>query len=349
MRLEGRVMPEIHIRALENRITIPNRISKLVNLHTSNGDYLRDMFGEQFSYGHREILLKHCGLDYSTQLIGNLQHGVFGPEDRIDFRTPRYLSGRRTHFWVYSKETETQGRSEGFKNVVAIGSPWLYLREAVARNEQALESTAGILVMPSHSQTSIVSSSSVIQKQERAKSFRKIIGTQKATVLLHAVDICDPETTEAYLDEGFRVLCIGSSSHIPRWSPSGNRIRSLHKLMSLMRTHTHLLTDDYGTHLFYAINMNMKIGIYPEIREHSSLEEFSSGRTIDQDALDSASIMRFLERKMPDSINQFTGSEKYQGIANELLGKESILNSAELLETLVYRKNIFPISSVQPW
>lgn len=342
-------MPEIQIRAIEKLVTIPNKVSKFLSLHTSNGNYLREMFSEQFAYGHREILLKYCGLDYSTQLIGNLQHGVFNQEQKIDFRTPRYLSGRRTNYWVFSKQTEAQGKSKGYSNVTAIGSPWFYLREAVQRIEQTKQVAEGFLVMPSHSQTTVVSVSSVSQKKERAKSFRRIIGNQRATVLLHAVDICDPETTEAYLDEGFRVLCIGSSSHLPRWSSSGNRIRSLYKLLSLMESHTHLLTDDYGTHLFYAIDMNLKIGIFPEVRKLSVLEELSSGRVSNQETLDLASNLNFLKRKMPEAINQFTGSEKYQDIANELLGKESILTPTELLDTLVYRKNVFPMSNIQPW
>lgn len=342
-------MPEIQFSRVEQSLKIPDKVAKFVNLHTRSGDYMRNMFSEQFGYGHREILLKYCGLDFSTQLLGNLQHGVMFDHLFLDFRTPRYLGMRKSKFWVFSKEYEKLGRSLGNKNVIAIGAPWLYLRDSVEKEPQQYQKAEGILVMPGHSSGPYASLSSVAEKKKRAKAFRQIVGTQKATVCLHATDFSNPDTTEAFLDEGFRVICVGSSNTLPFWTEAGNRIRTLYKLMSLMNSHTQLLTDRQGTHVFYAINMGLEIGIFPEINKFSRLNDLSGIKGLPDDAFYKKEEMIYLTEKMPEMLNQFTESGKYIDISNEVLGRNAVMCPEDLLEVLDYRKNVYPISGIQPW
>ena len=125
-------MPEIDFQwAKRMTSVIPDKLVSVIRTHAKSGDFARNMYSEQFAYGHREILLKYCGIDYSAQLIGNLQHGILGPNEPIDFRTPRFLGGFKSKFYVYSQVTESQGRESGFSNVYAIGSPWLYLKKSI--------------------------------------------------------------------------------------------------------------------------------------------------------------------------------------------------------------------------
>lgn len=271
-------MPEIHFSAFERLFTVPDKIVKLVNFHASNGEYMRNFFGEQFAYGHREILLKYCGIDFSAQLLGTLQHGVLGYKQVEEWLSPRYFGGRKSFYWVYSHESQKMGRAQGHKNVVAIGAPWLYLRKSVDSSLTGKLKQDRVLIMPSHSQAVYVSKAVEFEKKRQAKAFREVVGSRNATVCLHAIDFCDPELLEAYMDEGFDVICIGSSSFSPAWTESGNRIGSLGKLMRLMGAHSHMLTNSYGSHLFYAIDMGMSIGIYPEIGILNGIDDIS-GRT----------------------------------------------------------------------
>ena len=343
-------MTEFKASKLENLIKVPQKIAKLVNLYAGDGDYSRRMFGEQFAYGHREILLKYCGLDFSTQIIGNLQHGVYGYKQKIDFRSPRFIGGKPSTFWVYSKMYEEIGKSLGHDNVTAIGAPWLYLRKSISEEMKSISTKNEILVMPSHSQSTYVSVSSAGEKRKRAKAFRDVIGPQQATVCLYAMDICDPEVVEAYFDEGFRITCIGSSIHHPSWSQSGNRIRSLNKLMTLMKSHRTLVTDSYGSHLLYGITMGMEIGVFPEIRKLSKVEEMYGKRMEDyEEVKELSNELEFFSIYMPESINNVYGSSSYLPIANEILGLESMMEPAELRSVLDYRKGIYPISQIQPW
>ena len=343
-------MTDFKASKLENLIKVPQKIAKLVNLYAVDGDYSRRMFGEQFAYGHREILLKYCGLDFSTQIIGNLQHGVYGYKQQIDFRRPRFIGGKPSTFWVYSKMYKEIGKSLGHDNVTAIGAPWLYLRKCISEEMKSISTKNEILVMPSHSQSTNVSVSSAGEKRKRAKAFRDVIGPQQATVCLYAMDICDPEVVEAYFDEGFRITCIGSSIHHPSWSQSGNRIRSLNKLMTLMKSHQTLVTDSYGSHLLYGITMGMEIGVFPEIRKLSKVEEMYGKRMEDyEEVKDLSNELEFFNIYMPESINNVYGSSSYLPIANEILGLESMMEPAELRSVLDYRKGVYPISQIQPW
>ena len=343
------MVPEIQESKFEKFIRFPDKLAKIVSLHATSGEYMRNMFGEQFAYGQREILLKYCGLDFSTQILGNLQHGVFGNKIPIDFRTPRYLTGRKSSFWVYSKETENLGRSLGYENVIAIGAPWFYLRDSVCLNKDYTRTRDGILVMPAHTTPSAISISTKREKKQRADAFRHIVGSEKATVCLHATDYCDPETTESFTEAGFKVTCIGTSSLNPRWSQTGNRIGSLGTLMNLMSSHASLLTDDFGTHLFYATDLGMRIGIFPKIREQLRVAYVSEGELDFVDSVQVKNDLTFIKKAMPESVDQFTDSDKYLSLANQLLGRESVLSPTDLRRTLIYRKNVFPISSVQPW
>jgi hypothetical protein len=342
-------LPEIHFSGFEKKVTINDKVVKFAALHGKSGDYLRNMFGEQFAYGHREILLKYCGLDFSTQLLGNLQHGVHAHEQKIDFRSPRYSSGRKSLYWVFSKTVEELGRKSGHTNIRAIGAPWFYLRDSINLDLENRTPSGGVLIMLSHSQSTAFSVSTLNEKSQRAKALRAIVGPSAATVCLHAVDFCDPETTNAFKGEGFDVTCIGSSSFVPRWSQSGNRIRSLYTLLNLMMSHTKLLTDDYGSHLFYAIDMGLEIGIHTDLRDYLRIEDALSGRTKHADLDDIVNNRKYLRDFMPESINGFTDSKKYQALADEKLGRDSVLTPHRLLDVLHYRKNVYPVSTVQPW
>ena len=342
-------MAEIRFSTTENFFKFPSKFATLVNLHTADGLYLKSMFGEQFAYGHREILLKYCGLDFSVQLLGNLQHGVDGRDSELDYRVPRYSLLRKSTHWVYSESYERNAKLLGYKNVVAIGAPWLYLKDSTVQNIEDIPKSNKILVMPSHSQVVFVTTTTLRQKKQRARAFRKVVGSQEATVCLHAIDFCDPEITESFIDEGFRVICIGSSSHSPKWSEAGNRIGTLYKLMTLMKSHSHLVTDSYGSHLIYAIDMGMRIGIYPEILQYFGTKDISERKNPFFETEQRAKDLVFFKRNMPEALGQVTDSRKYKEISDEVLGRNKVRSPSELLEVLVYRKNVFPITPVQPW
>ena len=339
-------MPEIRFPIAENlsRIVM-DKLSVQISLHAKGGASAKAMYSEQFAYGHREILLKYSGLSYSAQLLGNLQHGVYGPKDVIDFKVPKFLGGRASKFWVWSKDTESQARRCGFKNVYAIGSPWLYLRAATgSRNRSGFIDKKKVLIMGGHSQTNAWDATSKSQKRELARQYREIVGPSEATVCLHAVDFCDLDTRNAYLEYNFFVTCLGSAQSTVPWTQASNRTRMLLELIRLMESHSHFLTDDFSTQLFYAISMGMEIAIYPELLFH---KKYHSPKA--QNPNKPINHLDYLSRHMPGSLNQFGDASALEDIAKEVLGVDSLMAPSELREVLDYRLNVYPDSSIEPW
>ncbi len=53
---------------------------------------------------------------------------------------------------------------------------------------------------------------------------------------------------------------------------------------------------------------------------------------------------------MPRVVNGFSEAKDYVDLVNQLLGKDSMLESAELKELLDYRKNVYKLpKNDRPW
>jgi hypothetical protein len=328
------------------------RLVNLIALILKEEKFLQTRFVENFVYGHQEILLEYCGLELSTQIIGVIQHGAKLPITAENIQTPKYISGYRTKYWAWSKTTEELAKSKGLKHVKAIGAPWLYLRKG--SNEQKYEKSLRkerVLIMPSHSTGNAVDMADSESKSFRAKLFREAIGNRTATVCLHPADYCDPTTRRAFEACDFKLTCIGSSNFDPPWSPVANRIASLKELLSLMNTHTHYVSDGYGTSMIYAIDLDMKIGVFPEIRHLQKLNANSTNKNFDYANGKYLEVgSKLVEDYFPRAINEFVQGSVYRDLADTVLGVDSILSPEELRDTLDYRLNIYRLSgNFQPW
>ena len=85
---------------------ISARIVNLIALITKEDNFLRNRYAENFAYGHQEILLKYCGLELSSQIIGVVQHGGNLPISSENISTPRFINGYQSKYWAWSKTTQ---------------------------------------------------------------------------------------------------------------------------------------------------------------------------------------------------------------------------------------------------
>lgn len=342
---------EVKDGVITRNFRTPDFLAKLFQLYSKSEFNRMNMFSEQFGYGHREILLKYCGLDYSVQLLGVLQHGLMYelPYYR-DFSTPRFLNGKRTPYWVFSREMEQFGLREGFKSVKAIGAPWMYLRKATSLSFLKSQfRDKRVLVMPGHTAGAFVSKSGKELRRKRAALFREVVGSIEATVCLHANDFCDLEARESYLQQGFEVTCIGNTSLQPVWSPASSRIRMLFNLMTLLGSHSTLVTDRFGTHVFYGIDMGLKIGIFPEISELEKVMDISGRKDTAIDDKLRLFELEYIRENLPEALDGFANAYLFESYKDEVLGKHCVLDPTELKSLLQYRKNVFPNLELQPW
>lgn len=319
--------------------SLPLKLTRFLQINLRDSTTLLNLYPEQFAYGHREILLDECGLDYSTQLIGNLQHG-FWDINTFDFRSPRFIGGRESSTWVFSKDLEKIGRKRGFGKVHAIGAPWLYLKKRFEEKESDQPLTKKkVLVMPGHSQSNFYDRSSKEMILKRASLFREVAGNHEATVCLHPIDFLNSFTRIAFIEQGFEVTCLGLSSLSPVWSPAADRIKFLENLFYLMSDHSHYITDDAGTSLFYALNMRLDTAVFPEIRRELDTTSIKGAEGNNAEYLSWSE--RYLEENFPEIINGFGSNENSYKLADVLLGLDCLKDKDDLLEILDYRKNVY--------
>lgn len=341
-------MPEFKFTTINKLSPIFNeRILRFAMLHSRDSLIAKEMFVEQFVYGHREILLKHAGLDYSNQIIGVIQHGMYYSGE-LNYETPRFIGGKKTKLYVFSKKDQEIAESRGHSHVYAIGAPWLYLKKSLESSRTfPPKGEESVLIMPYHSQSAVPDVSNLHSKLARAKAFRDVIGSVQSTVCLHSVDFLDPTARNAFKEYGFDVTCIGSTAGLA-WSPSGGRVTALTSLFNLMSQHTHYLTDSVGTSLFYAVNMGMKIGIFPEIRDLIELNQMIQG--VYSDEIDKQLNYDYIEDHFRNAKGTFVSSAEFLQITNQVLGADSLLEPSALKETLDYRSGIYPKEiGIEPW
>jgi hypothetical protein len=295
-------------------------------------------FKEQFAYGQLEILLDYLGLDYSYSLAGRLQHGSWYPNSRESFLTP--ISRLRFQpFWVYSKRLEEIANQANLKHVRAIGAPWYYMKHNINEKKLSDSSYESILIMPQHSTVNYINKSSVTLKNIRAKEFRSLVGNKNATVCLYYMDYLDLITRESFLNQGFEVTCLGMGNNEVPWSPQGSRREFLYNLYNLMIRHTHFAGEAFSTSLFYAMDLNLKIGIFPELRRF--VEFGSNGYSQSKDSLiekDENSINYFKKGVLNSSIGNFNYSEEYETEIENFLGKSAVMKPDQLIKILKFNK-----------
>ena len=342
------IMTEFKFNMIEKLSPLfSERILRFAMMHSKDSTIAKEMFAEQFVYGHREILLKHAGLDYSNQIIGVIQHGMYYSGE-LNYETPRFIGGKKTKLYVFSSRDQEIAQSLGHRHVYAIGAPWLYLKNSLETSRTfPSEGEESVLIMPYHSQSAVPDVSNLNTKFARAKAFRDAIGSMQSTVCLHSVDFLDPNARTAFEEYGFDVTCIGSTAGLP-WSPSGGRVTALASLHNLMSQHTHYLTDSVGTSLFYAANMGMKIGIFPEIRNFIELNQMIQG--VYSDEIDKKLNYDYIDAYFSNANDRFVSGAEFVQITNQVLGADCLLEPDELKEILDYRSGVYSKEiGIEPW
>ena len=345
-------MPEISSKSPLIRFGnfVPGGLSNLIAKHSHGVGSSDRMFAEQFNYGHREIMLQYMGLDFSHQLIGNLQHGSFPPGYEVDFRTPRYLWGRKSKHWVFSKYLESNASLKGFRNVIAIGAPWIYIPKSkvLTSSNENIKSNR-VLIMPMHSQGDSINQSTFESKINRAKLFRSAVGDREATVCLHYFDYLDQDTRKSFEAVGFNVTCLGLGSIPTPWSNATSRLTFLPRLMKLMSEHQYYLTDGFGTSLFYALDSGMEVSVEIQIGFELSLGANGVRTRVDSELPLKKTVLKYLEINLPNTLGRYCAPNEYVKISDVWLGKNCFRSPEDLRSVIDYRSGVYPDIDERVW
>ena len=225
------------------------------------------LYGEQFAYGHREILLEYAELPDNKMFAAIIPHGKIAPHllDPISLQYDASNQELLTLLWRDDAKNEPIENTPS--KIDSIGAPILYAllnlnitREQIKQNiltavnkahkigeEKDLIEFNKILYMPLHSWDGEVHPHRIYDDSIVAK-----FAPSKVTVLLGFLDFCNPETFSFYKNLGFNVVCCGVRASKVTGSPAGGRTRFLYNLLKFIGSHDIVISNEFTTGLIYA-------------------------------------------------------------------------------------------------
>lgn len=238
------------------------------------------LYGEQFAYGHREVLLEYCNLPRSLIFKAHIPHGKISPNFLDPIQRILYPDGKPVLQLLWREDSESEAAALEILNVRSVGATFLYAlaNEGYSLNEirELLWASASnfdwptskrqqhvyikdaktIVYMPMHSWDGDV-------RKHLVNPESPLLGVppKTITVLLGFLDFCDPAVRKVYTDLGWRVTCAGARSSKVAGSPAGGRASFLPNLYSIFKECELVISDEFTTGLFYAMAMGRKVGI----------------------------------------------------------------------------------------
>lgn len=283
--------------------------------------YLLDTCGMQFCYGQREILLKIMDERFSKMFPVVLQHGVYAQNSQIERGvawTPRRTFLSRFRFVCFSEFDERAIRSQGLKDVVPIGAPWLYLNNSV---HESTSNNVGFF--PKHYNLTEESQHNTISDiKNRVEEIQSKFAGMKLTVFLYLSEFLMQEWHVASRLLNFEIFCAGLPVGNPVFSNHSSRTRFLPNLKEKMSKMEICVFDSYSSAIIYAGSLGKTVMLI------ESLDTLVANKRSP------------FERDMLRRIGQFTNSEgmiegeNFCDFSLSSLGAGSLRSANQLKEIL---------------
>jgi hypothetical protein len=324
-------MPEISSTRWAFNGSLPKRFLSILNKFSNTTLNLEIMiFHHQFSYGMREIFLEFMGLSDDFIFLGTMQHGINFPGFDYPWESPRYPYFKKTKSWVWSENELKIARAQGVMNAAVIGAPWLYMNQS----KIPILPKKDTLIMPSHQNAGFQKHYSYAEKRKFVNYFSLKSNPDTSTVCLQYLDFLDIEFRNLFMEKGYEITCAGIPGHDSESgsSTAGNRSNFLYNLRALMESHETLLTDTVGTHVYYAIERGMKIGIFYEankFRPSQTNHGFGDFQAIER---------RKIESSFRGALNTVSPPVSYLPEVNEMLGVNNMLSKNQLLDVMDFKR-----------
>jgi hypothetical protein len=310
---------------------LPKRLLSTFNKFSNTTPNLEIIiFHHQFGFGMREILLEFMRLPDDFIFLGVMQHGANLPGSDYPWKSPRYPYFKKTKSWVWSERELKIAHAQGVKNATAIGAPWLYMNQS----KIPILPKKDTLIMPSHQNTGFQKHSSYAEKRKFVNYFSLKSNPDTSTVCLHYLDFLDTEFRNLFMEKGYEITCAGIPGYENEtgFSAAGDRSNFLYNLRALMESHETLLTDSVGTHVYYAIERGMKIGIFYEANEFRPSQTnhgFGDFQAIER---------RKIESSFRGALNTVSPPVNYLPEVNEMLGVNDMLSKNQLLDVMDFKR-----------
>ena len=264
---------------------------------------------ENIDYGNLYILNEYAGVPFGTKIVGRIQHGW-----AVGFKSGTAYANNFMDSFVWSENTEAWAIDKGWKNMKAIGAPWLYLL-AILEKDGWLGKKLELIESRSIDQLWVYGLHSMSIDDGIQRDLIHFLESARTTgkgniaVLLSYTDF--DGLSKATFDR-FSDLQIFTLGHRRNLSSANSH---LYRLFDLLRNTKEVYLDHPSTLLLYAITLNCEVRWIPNssftLAKQYAIEVEGSLLT----------ELLGLERINPSKYKQF---------AYECLGKESFKSPKEL-------------------
>jgi FkbM family methyltransferase len=202
-------------------------------------------------YGASAAAARYCGFAHPPKTPrGYWMHG-WGPKQYLEFKDPILyfgpvdLKGKEDYHWVSRKDEEALLRSNGYRNVKAIGLPIVY-----APRTEVVRRPGSLLVMPAHSGDD---STSEFRAEEYAEEIARIRhGFSEVWICIHPSCWEHGYWVEAFKKRGFPL--VQGALYTDR--------NALERLARLLSSFEYVTTNGTGSHIAYAAYFGAKVSLY---------------------------------------------------------------------------------------
>ncbi len=262
--------------------------------------------------------------------MGMLQHGFQPTYEAWDAKTPR-VEGlfKRSPLWVFSQERADYLQLSGFRNVIAIGAPWLYLPK-ITNSKNNLLKDHKYIVFPAHTNFSIKAPNNS-QIRKKIQFWKELAGDSSLTICLYWSDFLEPGWQQIAQEENVNVTLAGLGGLAPVWSQHPTRINFLYTVRELMLKHTHAIFETFTSPIFYAISSNLNVGYFPEVLTE---QEVARGEILDGH--------KWIALNYPEIVGRFVDSNSLMERSDKMLGVDVKRSPLELKEILSPQEGVVP-------
>ena len=206
-------------------------------------------------YGHRQILAEYCGEDPNRPLPMFLQHGTTLGNPIME--QGRLVSWLRSRLLVWGAADERRAKEFGYDGALAIGAPFLYLRDMLGVPSQPAEPSTIFYPYHSTEKSTVEGSHGTLVETVLERE------TAPVTACLYWVEFENPEIRRFYEQAGMRVVCHGR-----REDPG-----FLRRQFDEMSRHNRVITNRICTAAFYGGALEREVEVYGNFFARSGQHE----------------------------------------------------------------------------
>lgn len=235
---------------------------------------IRDrIFGVEYPdnsfYGHAAILKSYAGVSLLYRVPGVVQHGWVGDNCGIYGNISEHGERERAAtYFIWNRRNLARCRELGYRNAVAIGSPFLYLPDREPSGGEVLP--RGLLLLPAHS----CEWTRLVDPRESYRRYLDEVAEllslfEPVSVCLYWYDMENEEVVSLFQERKIEVVSFGHRSRSPDF---------LYNFRRIVGRYAYVSSNYFGSPVFYALSMGKKAFVFGSRFAYKNVDPSKKGR-----------------------------------------------------------------------